>query len=100
MCSGHTSVSSVSPPAIATAHMSVPAAILSGIILCAAAGTSSIPPFMYMVDVPAPRISPPIELRKFCSSSISGSRALLVITVSPGTAAAAIIMFSVAPTLG
>ena len=53
-----------------------------------------------MVSVPAPRTRPPMQLMKFCTSMISGSRAALRITVSPSATAAAIIRFSVAPTLG
>ena len=41
-----------------------------------------------------------MALMKFCKSTISGSRAALWITVVPGSSTAAIMAFSVAPTLG
>ncbi|MNP79855.1 hypothetical protein D3C76_1777920 [compost metagenome] len=53
-----------------------------------------------MVSVPAPIIWAPIAFRKFCRSWISGSLAAPDIVVVPSAIAAAIIIFSVAPTLG
>ena len=46
------------------------------------------------------RTRPPHALRKSARSEISGSRAAFRMTVSPSASAAAIITFSVAPTLG
>ena len=49
---------------------------------------------------PAPSIRAPIATRNAAMSAISGSRAALSITVVPRARTAAIIRFSVAPTLG
>ena len=57
-------------------------------------------PVTRMVCPPAPSTRPPMALMKFCRSTISGSRAALWITVVPGSNTAAIMAFSVAPTLG
>ena len=53
-----------------------------------------------MVSVPAPLICPPILFIKLAKSTISGSCAAFSIMVVPSANAAAIIIFSVAPTLG
>lgn len=47
-----------------------------------------------------PMMFAPIAFRKFCRSWISGSRAAFVMVVVPSARTAAIMMFSVAPTLG
>ena len=57
-------------------------------------------PRMMISDVPAPSISAPSARKKPCRSTISGSRAALDMRVSPLAAQAAIMAFSVAPTLG
>ena len=57
-------------------------------------------PSITIVDVPAPSTFPPIRLRNEARSAISGSLAAFSIVVSPSARTAAIIMFSVAPTLG
>jgi CHASE2 domain-containing sensor protein len=54
----------------------------------------------FTIDKPAPLILAPIRFKKFCKSTISGSRAAFRIIVVPGTVLAAMIRFSVAPTLG
>ena len=53
-----------------------------------------------MVSVPAPFILAPILFRKLARSTISGSCAAFSITVVPSASAAAIMITSVAPTLG
>jgi len=53
-----------------------------------------------MISVPAPRIFAPIVFRKLARSTISGSFATFSRIVWPLARAAAIMMFSVAPTLG
>ena len=57
-------------------------------------------PSITTVLSPAPEILAPQPFKKSARSLISGSRAAFVITVVQSAAAAAIIMFSVAPTLG
>ena len=57
-------------------------------------------PSISIVLVPAPSMRAPIAARKLAMSAISGSRAALSITVVPRASTAAIIRFSVAPTLG
>ena len=51
-----------------------------------------------MREVPRPEIFAPIAIRQWPRSSISGSRAALLITVSPLASVAAISAVSVAPT--
>ena len=91
--------SSTSPPVIATAARNVAASTRSGIVSCFAACSSSTPSTS-IVDVPAPSMCAPIALRRSARSEISGSRAALSMTVVPLASAAAMRMFSVAPTLG
>ncbi len=91
--------SSTSPPVIATAARNVAASTRSGIVSCFV-GRSDSTPSTSIVDVPAPSICAPIALRRSAKSEISGSRAAFSITVAPFANAAAMRMFSVAPTLG
>ena len=58
------------------------------------------PPSMVITELPAPRTLAPRVSRKFCRSTISGSRAALVMVVVPLAHTAASMAFSVAPTLG
>ena len=53
-----------------------------------------------MTGVPKPSIFAPIEIKNSPRSTMSGSRAALSIVVTPFANTAAVIMFSVAPTLG
>ena len=53
-----------------------------------------------MVWLPKPDIFAPIEIKNSPRSTTSGSLAALSITVMPVAKVAAVIMFSVAPTLG
>ena len=89
----------ISPPATPSAARNVAASIRSLIAVCSAGWSSSTPSTM-MVDVPAPVTWPPMRFRSPARSAISGSRAALSITVVPLARTAAIITFSVAPTLG
>ena len=57
-------------------------------------------PSTVITEPPAPRTSAPQAHRKSCKSTISGSRAALVMTVTPSAPQAASMAFSVAPTLG
>ncbi len=89
----------ISPLVIAAATMNVPVSILSGIIPCLQLPSLATPSIL-MVSVPAPLTFAPILFRKFARSTISGSSAAFSIMVVPSASTAAIIMFSVAPTLG
>ena len=100
ICSVLTFVSVSSPPVIAAAVISVPATILSGIMRCVTFFSAASPPRMVMVELPAPSILYPSSFKNRARSSISGSLAALNTVVFPSAHAAAIIMFSVAPTLG
>ena len=53
-----------------------------------------------MVCEPSPEIFAPIAIKNSPRSTTSGSRAALSIVVTPLAKTAAVIMFSVAPTLG
>ena len=55
---------------------------------------------MRMESVPAPLMSAPMELRKLARSTMCGSLAAFSMVVVPSARLAAIIRFSVAPTLG
>ncbi len=77
----------------------VPDSMRSGITVCSA-GVKPLEPSISIVLVPAPPTFAPMAFRKSAMSAISGSRAALSITVVPRAATAAIIRFSVAPTLG
>ena len=99
MWSGLAPTRLISPPAIPTAARYVAASILSGTTACSTAPSFSTPSIT-IVDVPAPRTLLPIRLRKEARSAISGSRAAFSIIVVPSAKTAAIIIFSVAPTLG
>ena len=55
-------------------------------------------PSMQMVDVPAPVMRAPMELRKAERSTISGSLAAFSMTVIPRAFTAASMMLTVAPT--
>ena len=90
---------SISPSVTAAATMKVPASIRSGTTVCVAPPSSSTPS-MTMVSEPAPLMLAPMEVRNLARSMISGSRAALSMTVRPLAMQAAIITFSVAPTLG
>ena len=63
-------------------------------------GASGPLPLIVIVGLPAPSTSAPMRFRNAARSAISGSRAALLMTVRPSAAVAAIMMFSVAPTLG
>ena len=67
---------------------------------CARPARSSRTPSTSIVADPAPWIPAPIATRNAARSAISGSRAALSITLTPSAVTAAIIRFSVAPTLG
>ena len=69
-------------------------------MIARSAGTSSSTPSTRIVDVPAPSMCAPIAVRNAARSVISGSRAAFSMTVSPFASTAAVIRFSVAPTLG
>ena len=97
--SGTTLSMVMSPPVIAAATMKVPASMRSGIMVWFA-GRSSFTPFILMVSVPAPFMSAPMEVRNVARSVISGSVAAFSMIVCPSASTAAIIVFSVAPTLG
>ena len=84
---------------MAAANAHVPVTIRSGIAVCSA-GFSELTPRIVMVGVPSPSISAPIAIRKFPISTMSGSRAALSRIVLPDASTAAVMMFSVAPTLG
>ncbi len=84
---------------MAAATMAVPASIRSGMTACRAPRSPSTPT-MRIVSVPAPTTLAPILFKNVCRSMISGSRAALRMTVVPSANVAAIIKFSVAPTLG
>ena len=98
-CSTHTFSIVISPPDIAPATSSVPATMRSGMIVNVTSRGAQ-PPTMRIVEVPAPSTRKPAASKKLCRSQISGSRAAFRITVSPLAETAAIMMFSVAPTLG
>ena len=63
-------------------------------------GTSSSTPSISRVDEPAPMMCAPMRLRNAHRSVISGSRAAFSMTLVPLARTAAVIRFSVAPTLG
>jgi hypothetical protein len=87
-------------PRVATAAAAhVPASIRSEIAVCSAAWSVSTPSTSIVAE-PAPWIPAPIATRNAARSVISGSRAALSITLTPSAVTAAIIRFSVAPTLG
>ena len=89
----------ISPPAIPTAAKYVATSIRSGITVCSTA-TKSLTPSIVIVDEPAPSTFAPIRFRNAARSAISGSLAAFSIIVSPSARTAAIMIFSVAPTLG
>lgn len=99
MYSGMTPPTVRSLPVMAAAVKKVAAAMRSGITRCSQP-VSLFTPSMEMVLFPAPRILAPQELRKSARSVISGSLAALLTTVFPLARHAAMMMFSVAPTLG
>ena len=88
---------STSPPQNAGANMYVPNSIRSVTTGWVAPPKRSTP-WMVIVDVPSPLICAPILRRQSARSTISGSRAALLMTVVPLAKVAAIMMFSVAPT--
>lgn len=67
--------------------------------LCSA-GCRDLTPVMCRSPSGVVRTLAPQALRKAARSEISGSRAAFLMTVSPSAREAAIMMFSVAPTLG
>ena len=71
----------------------------SGITVCTAP-FNSLTPSIRITSVPAPRILAPILFKKVAKSTISGSSAAFSMIVFPSAKVAAIITFSVAPTLG
>ena len=98
-CDGMIPVMRMLEPVTAAADISVAATMRSGIIACTA-GLSFFIPSITTVLSPAPCIFAPQALRKSARSTISGSRAALLITVVPFAVTAAIMIFSVAPTDG
>ena len=98
-CSSRTPSSSISPPAMPHAMRNVPASMRSPMI-SVSHGTSPSTPSIRIVLVPAPMMCAPMRLRNAVRSVISGSRAAFSMTVSPFASTAAVIRFSVAPTLG
>ena len=98
-CSGNAFSTNTSPPAIAAAIKYVPASIRSGITVWIAPCRDSTPSIR-ITFVPAPRIFAPIAFKNVAKSTISGSSAAFSITVLPLAIEAAMITFSVAPTLG
>ena len=84
---------------MAAASIKVAASILSGMTVWLAP-PRLLTPSILMVSVPAPFILAPILLRKLARSTISGSSAAFSIYVVPSASTAAVIIFSVAPTLG
>lgn len=99
MCSGLAPRSRILPPATAAAQHSVPASMRSGMGWYTAP-CSRLTPRTTSVPVPAPCICAPMALRHCARSTISGSFAAFSIRVTPSASDAAIMMFSVAPTLG
>ena len=98
-CSVRTFSMTTSPPAIVAAIMNVPASMRSGITVWETP-SSFLTPSIRMILVPAPLMLAPMELRNVTRSTISGSSAAFSMTVRPSAVAAAIRIFSVAPTLG
>ena len=99
LCSGTALSIVMSPPVIAAATMNVPVSIRSGMIWWIVP-CSLLTPSIRIASVPAPITLPPISLMKLAKSTISGSFAAFSIIVVPFASAAAVMMFSVAPTLG
>ena len=89
----------MSPSVIAAAKAQVPVTIRSGMVVCRV-GVSEVTPRIVIVGVPSPSISAPMAMRKLPRSTTSGSRAALSRIVTPLARTAAVMMFSVAPTLG
>ena len=89
----------ISPCVIAAAKAQVPATIRSGRVACEV-GLSFETPAILIVGDPKPTIFAPIEIKNSPRSTTSGSRAALSIVVTPLAKTAAVIKFSVAPTLG
>ena len=79
---------------MAAAIANTPASIRSAITVCSVA-LSSLTPRTVMNPVPPPLICAPILVRNAMTSSTSGSRAVLSMTVLPGESDAAMIRFSV-----
>ena len=86
----------VTSPRVAAASMNVPASIRSANAMSSVRARTT----MRMVSLPAPLTLPPIALIMPARSTISGSLAALMMIVSPRANDAAIMMFSVPPTLG
>ena len=82
----------------APATMKVPASMRSPITRCVT-GWSSSTPSICTTGEPAPTILAPISFSMQARSTISGSRAALSMTVVPFARTAAMMRFSVAPTL-
>ena len=93
-CSSEAPTRFSSPPVMAAAMANTPASIRSGITVCSVA-VSSLTPRTVTNPVPPPLMSAPILERNAMTSSTSGSRAQLSITVVPGAMLAAMIRFSV-----
>ena len=64
------------------------------------AGDNLLTPVISIVCEPSPVILAPIAVKNSPRSTTSGSRAALSIVVTPFAKVAAVIIFSVAPTLG
>ena len=89
----------MSPRVIAAANAHVPATIRSGNVAWVA-GFKLATPVISILCEPKPEIFAPIAIKNSPRSTTSGSRAALSITVTPFAKVAAVIIFSVAPTLG
>ena len=87
-----------SPPVIAAAIMKVPASIRSGMTLTSQ-GLRLSTPSMVMTSVPAPLIFAPMALSVSARFTTSGSLAAFSSRVVPFARAAAIMIFSVPPTV-
>ena len=88
----------ISPFVAIAAAIKVPASIWSGTTEYVPWWLSSFTPLIFITSVPAPRISAPIEFKKFATSTMWGSLAALSIVVVPSASTLASITFIVAPT--
>ena len=88
----------MSPFEAIAASMNVPASIWSGTTEYWWSPFNSFTPLIFIVSVPAPLISAPIEFKKLATSTMWGSFAQLSKIVVPSASVAASIKFIVAPT--
>ena len=89
----------MSPFVIAAANAQVPVTIRSGRVAWVA-GFRFDTPSIFIVCDPRPEIFAPIAIKNSPRSTTSGSLAAFSIVVIPFASVAAVIIFSVAPTLG